>query len=170
VSAQQAKPGRSTPARLIRPCPSHPSRGTHPGRPPCRPAPRVLGSSNYLLTTEYNALGQWTRQTYGNGKETRRVYRSDNSRLEQIESGGTYGPEEYTYDAVGAIIGSLDTIEAYDAGDRVRIEVHNTANWRSALRIPGTDWSLGRWIPRAFPSGPGSADCVQVFTFYVTKP
>jgi uncharacterized repeat protein (TIGR01451 family) len=76
----------------------------------------VAGSSTYVGTTTYNALGQFTRMTFGNGKETRRIYRSDNFRLLRIESGGTSDSNQqylvYTYDNVGNVLSIAD----YDAG------------------------------------------------------
>lgn len=76
----------------------------------------VLGSSSYVLTAEYNALGQWTRRTYGNGQETRRAYRSDNFRLERIESGEAGDANQqflvYGYDLAGNVM----QIEDWNAG------------------------------------------------------
>jgi RHS repeat-associated protein len=98
------------------------------------------------------------------------LYAHENRQLREALRGNGSQTARGEVDAVGGIIGSFDRIEAYDAGDRVRIEVHNTTNWNSGLRVPGTNWSPGGWVPRLFPSWHGTDGCVQVFTFYVTKP
>jgi len=76
----------------------------------------VAGTGTYVGATTYDALGQFTRMTFGNGKETRRIYRSDNYRLQRIESGGASDANHqylaYSYDSVG----NVAHIEDWNAG------------------------------------------------------
>ncbi len=72
-------------------------------------------------------------------------------------------------DPVGGVIGSLDEILIYDAGNgMVYIEVHNRMGWASATRIPGTEVSLREDRPRG-QKGPGGT-IKQIFYWWEPRP
>ncbi len=83
-----------------------------------------------------------------------------------------WGPEnpESSIDAVGGIIGSLDSIHVKNMGSGlVKIEVINKTDWPSGTRIPGTNRSLIPWrLPRS-AWGPGGA-IVQHFYWWELVP
>jgi RHS repeat-associated protein len=59
---------------------------------------------------------------------------------------------EGSIDAVGGIIGSLDTISVSEAGNgQVMFEVNNDMGWASATRFPGEDWSFRHNRDRSDP-------------------
>ena len=72
-------------------------------------------------------------------------------------------------DAVGGTIGSLDEITVSDAGGGLAlIQVHNTMDWASGTRIPGTNYSLIQSRPRK-AWGPGGS-IQQRFRWWVLIP
>jgi RHS repeat-associated protein len=78
------------------------------------------------------------------------AYAVENVELARATLGFGSKTPEGPIDPVGGVIGSLDTIRVTNAGNGlVRVEVINQMEWRSALRIYGTNYSFGRSVPRS---------------------
>jgi hypothetical protein len=79
----------------------------------------MASMSNLLTGVDYNPLDKITHKAFGNDIQTNYTYRTNNLRLDKIQtinsSGSSYQNSTYAYDNVGDIMSIKDNVMNYNA-------------------------------------------------------